>query len=185
MVIKPYICIGIDPGMSGGLAWISVGEKGTIHRSDPMPETRLGILKWFLNISGSKIPRYTIMEKVGGFMASSKDEDKKNMASGHTMFTFGKSVGWIEMAVEVCELTHPDQFFEVVPRVWQSALNISPRKSHRVGKKVIWDESKTDFKNRLKLLASSLFPRGSRPTAKTADALLIAEYCRRKVEGEI
>ena len=179
------IYIGIDPGTSGGLAWISVNEKGNVYRSDPMPETRLGILRWLVNVNGPKIPRFITMELVGGFMASSKDESKENMASAHTMFTFGKSVGWIEMALEALNMTGDDKFEIVPPRTWQKGLGIESRQSHRDGRRIIWDESKTEFKNRLKDTANRLFPRGRRLTAKTADALLIAEYCRRKHMGEL
>lgn len=60
-------------------------------------------------------------------------------------------------------------FETVTPYTWQKALGIVKR-----GK----EESKTKFKNRLKAKAQELFPE-LKITLAIADALLIAEYCRR------
>ena len=66
-------------------------------------------------------------------------------------------------------------FEEVIPRTWQKGVGITPR-----GK----GETKTRFKNRLKAKASQLFPKVN-VTLATADALLIAEFCRRKRTGTL
>ena len=168
----PAVFIGIDPGVNGGLAWVSVAANGKYTvKADPMPETRLGILKWFSDASGSQIPRYVVMEKVGGFISSGWGEGKKNMASAHTMFAFGKSVGWVEMALEVFGM-EPKM---VVPKVWQDFTGVLARQYHKVGKKVVWDEKKEAYKGRLKTKAVELFP-SAKPTLKTCDALLLAWY---------
>ena len=66
-------------------------------------------------------------------------------------------------------------FEEVTPVVWQRGLGIPVRKK---------DESRSQFKGRLKAKAQQLFPQ-VKVTLKTADALLISEYCRRKREGRL
>ena len=90
-------------------------------------------------------------------------------------FKFGMGFGGLIMALVSSGI--PFEF--VTPRVWQKAMGITPReKSNRSD----FTESKTQFKNRLKAKAQQLFP-AVRVTLKTSDALLIAEYCRRKHKG--
>jgi Holliday junction resolvasome RuvABC endonuclease subunit len=84
-------------------------------------------------------------------------------------FKFGVGYGGLRMALIAASIP----FEEVTPRTWQKALGVVVRKK---------TETKTQFKNRLKAKAQQLFPRES-ITLKTADALLIAEYCRRKQLG--
>jgi hypothetical protein len=85
------------------------------------------------------------------------------------MFNFGANYGALRMALTAAGIP----FEEVVPGVWQRGLNIPPRKK---------TEGKTAWKNRLKAKAQQLFP-SVKITLATADALLIAEFCRRKHEG--
>jgi hypothetical protein len=66
-------------------------------------------------------------------------------------------------------------FDEVTARSWQKALEILPRKKA---------EGNSQWKNRLKGKAQQLFPNiASQITLLTTDALLIAEFCRRKHKG--
>jgi hypothetical protein len=60
-------------------------------------------------------------------------------------------------------------FVEVSPRSWMKAMGIRTRRK---------TETPTQWKNHLKQLAQQLFPH-EQITLATADALLIAEYCRR------
>ncbi len=173
----PAVYVGIDPGGSGGLAWISVGANGGVSMNAvSMPDTRLGILKWMVNSNGGQIPRIVMIEKVGGFMASAHGsaENHKNMASAHTMFAFGKNVGWLEMA---CEMIFERQATEVLPAEWQRAVGVLPRLSHKVGRQTVWDETKTQYKNNLKQAAERLYP-NFKLTLKTCDAVLLAHYGR-------
>lgn len=55
------------------------------------------------------------------------------------------------------------------PKRWQQGLGIEPR---------IREETDTVWKNRLKAVAQGLFP-DVKVTLWNADAILIAEYCRR------
>lgn len=101
------------------------------------------------------------LEKVGGYTGSGQP--------GSAMFKFGCNYGLIRMALTAAGIP----FEEVVPRTWQKALGIPPRKK---------TETKTQWKNRLKQKAQQLFP-GAKVTLATADALLIAEHCQRKCRG--
>jgi hypothetical protein len=84
----------------------------------------------------------------------------------HSTFKFGMGYGGLRMALIAAGIP----FIEATPQAWQKELEIPPRKK---------TETKTQFKNRLKAMAQQLFP-GVDVTLKTADALLIAYYCRQK-----
>jgi hypothetical protein len=90
------------------------------------------------------------------------------------MFNFGWNYGSLRMAMIASGLP----FEDVPPQVWQKALKIPSRKKE--GRQ--YKETKAAFKNRLKAKAQQLFPRVY-ITLATCDALLIAEYCRRKFLG--
>lgn len=151
---KTYV--GIDPGASGGVVVLS--DHGTY--CFPMPTTRADL--WEILKTGGPI-EFAAVEKVGGHVG--KDQP------GSRMFEFGRNYGECLMALTAAEVPHE----EVPPQRWQKSLGIAPRKK---------DESKTQWKNRLKARAQQLFPK-VRVTLAVADALLIAEYCRRFREGKL
>jgi len=145
--------LGIDPGQSGGLAIVSLlGEVEAIA----MPFTERDIWDWIsaLELKGKVV---ATIEKVHSMPG-------QGVAS---TFKFGVGYGGLRMALIAARIP----FEEVTPRVWQKGLGISSRKK---------TESKTQFKNRLKAKAQQLFPAEERITLKIADALLIAEFGRRK-----
>jgi hypothetical protein len=155
--------IGIDPGASGGLA--SVLSCGSVV-IESMPPTEQDVWEWFRSQRsfGPSITTFACIEQVGGFIAG-------NASPGSAMFKFGMSYGSLRMALVAAEIP----FEAVTPQRWQKALGVVKRAR---------DESKSDFKNRLKARAQQLFPR-EKITLATADALLIAEYCRRFREGTL
>lgn len=170
--------IGIDPGASGGLAFVT----GGLVKSTAMPGTEKDLWDWIrtggvVDKNGDPLPLpasscEAVIEKVGGFMASGGTSQlKKNVASGHTMFTFGASYGGLRMALIAAGIP----FEEVTPQTWQKGLGIPPRKK---------TESKTAWKNRLKARAQQAFPK-EKITLATADALLVALYCKRLHEGKL
>jgi hypothetical protein len=67
-------------------------------------------------------------------------------------------------------------FEDCPPKRWQSHLGIPPRAK---------GEDDRKWKNRLKARAQQLFPSVRRVTLATADALLIAEWCRRMREARL
>lgn len=82
-------------------------------------------------------------------------------------FTFGASYG----AVRAFLVAAGVPFEEVSPGVWQKAMGVPKRDSSDIGAAA--------QKNRTKARAGELFP-GVRCTHGNSDALLLAEYARRK-----
>lgn len=162
IIRKLQIYIGIDPGKNGGIATLDT------HSAVPvkMPETPADLLSHFRDIKSHLPINYSciaVIEQVGGYTGEGQP--------GSSMFKFGQGVGHLEMALLACGI--PSE--SVPPRKWQKALGISAKKK---------TETKTQWKNRLKSVAQRLFP-SEQVTLATADALLIAEYCRRKHQGTL
>jgi hypothetical protein len=171
------VYLGIDPGASGGLAFLessglsSAGEGRTGVLK--MPETDRDIWLWFDQYRGQGWMDYApfaVIEQVGGFIGGGTEKGG-GKANGHAMFKFGTSFGKLLMALTAAGIP----FETVVPRTWQGGLKIPGK-----GK----SESKGQFKARLKAKAQQLFPDVS-VTLATCDALLLAEYVKRKREGKL
>lgn len=162
--IKYYV--GIDPGASGGLAVIRNKGGDYAVSAIKMADTPRDIWDWIRQGQEDK-NTFAVIEKVGGFV-------KGNPVPGSAMFNFGKGAGWLEMALIAAGIPYE----EVMPQKWQKGLGIPPKKR---------DETKTAWKNRLKKKAQQLFPalEAGSITLAIADALLIAEFCRRLREGEL
>ncbi len=150
----PSVFLGIDPGQDGGI--VAIHKKGIIVR--PMPATESDVC--------DLIERLGHMgEEQEGIVALI---EKVHAMPGNgvvSMFKFARGTGVLMGAL----LSSKIRFEEVTPQKWQGGLAIPSRK---VG------ESQTEWKNRLKGIAQKMFPDVS-ITSKTADAILIAEYCRR------
>jgi len=144
------IYIGIDPGRSGGLALIN----GDIVLATPMPETERDIynLVEFWNKTASHGIRAAI-------------EHVWSTPGQGGAFKFGRNVGHLQMALTAARIP----FDQVLPKAWQRALGVAyPPGS-----------TDTEKKNITKRRAQQLFPAFTPITHAIADALLIAEYCRR------
>lgn len=149
--------MGVDPGKNGGIAVLL--PNGEIQATK-MPDTMADLAHWITTHGKNCI---AIIEQVGGFAGKAHP--------GSHMFNFGKGVGHLEMALYLSGISTES----VPPQRWQRELHVSNRKK---------GEGDRVWKNRLKSLAQKLFPSES-VTLKTADALLIAEYCRRKHKGTL
>ena len=154
------IYIGIDPGATGAL--VALFKRSEAFATTPMPATMPEILDWFRRVA--TLDAHAVIERVGGYVRGVD-------APGAAMFNFGKGYGALLMALCAAGVPHE----EVTPNVWMRGLGISPRKK---------GEARKDWKSRLKAKAQQLFPR-EKVTLVTADALLIAEYCRRKMTGTL
>lgn len=201
------VYVGVDPGVRGGIACIRDGKIAAV----PIASLTLsGMWEWFRKFlpqpstyerldttqeswghgvhppvplyrvkdaGKAKIHSFAIIEKVGGFMGGTEEGGgdnpgkRKNIASGHTMFTFGASFGALRMCLIAAEIPYE----EVLPRVWQRGLGIPARTK---------SEDRVQYKRRLKEVAQGLFPRQV-ITLATSDAILIAEFNRRKREGAL
>lgn len=164
------IYIGIDPGKNGGIAWQRqpmepTGEQSLYRgktQAVKMPQTEQDL--WQAIASLEDTGCRAIIEKVHA--SPRRDKTGKEVKNGAaTMFKFGQSYGSLRMALIAAGIP----FDEVTPQKWQRELGLI-----RTNK----NESSTDKKNRHKAKAQQLFPELNVIHA-TADALLIAEYCRR------
>jgi len=145
--------IGIDPGKAGGIA--AVDPEGRILRVSKMPETDRDIYN-----------EVHYMAHIDGATANAMLEFVRSspQMGPVSAFTFGRGYGGLRMALVAASVP----FDEVVPRKWQGAMSCL---------------SGGD-KNVTKARAQELFPvQHIRITHAVADALLLAEYCRRVHAG--
>ncbi len=148
--------IGIDVGYSGGIAVIDAESKAIEVYKTPREVldfiNRLEQLKQ--KSSNGRV--FCVVEK-----AMSRFGD-----SAHSAQTFGYIIGLTHAALEVAKTPYE----ECTPQKWMKHFNM--KKDNKGG------ETNTSWKNRLKALAQELFP-DVKCTLWNADALLIAEYCKR------
>jgi len=139
--------VGIDPGQSGGLAWVNTNGVPTAIAFSKVTEKDL----WIDPLSRlDALTAYAMIENVHSM-------PKQGVASS---FKFGRNFGKIEGLLIASSVP-----YELVsPQVWQ----------RRMGCLTHGD------KNVSKAAAQRLFPQ-LKITHAIADALLIAEYCRRTV----
>lgn len=152
-VVVTYI--GIDPGVSGGIACLT--EAGRVLCAGKMPDTDRDLFD-FLETAGGEVgdrgPTFAVLERVhAGLFA--KPGQRMGVVSA---FTFGGGYRAIKMALTALQIPYD----EVLPAKWQTALGCRTRGD----------------KNISKARAQQLFPT-VRCTHAISDALLIAEFCRR------
>ena len=153
--------LGVDPGASGGLA--ALLPDGAV-RATKMLKTPDGILDWLLELPS---PSLGVLELVTGYVPR---PERANMAHqgqpGHSMFSFGVGYGMLQAFL----LSASIKYTKVPPRVWQWKMAPS-LKGVKEGRK-----------RQLKEVAQRLFP-DLTVTLATADALLLALYCKRQHRG--
>jgi hypothetical protein len=149
ITVRPALYLGIDPGVSGGIA--AIDEDGAVVFVMKMPEHDEDVWR---AIRGAKIGRgkvYAMLERVMPYAQAGRT------MGATSAFTFGEGIGRLRMALVASRIT-----FECVVAVkWQNALNC------RTG------GDKNVTKNYAQRLFSHL-----KVTHATADALLLAMYCR-------
>jgi DNA modification methylase len=123
-----------------------------------MPATGRDLVDWLREHTAGAI---AVIEKVGGYIGIGG----RNVGPGPAMFKFGFSAGFAHGCLTALGIPHE----EVAPKRWQQALGIPARRPA---------ESKAQWKARLRGEAQRRFP-NVKVTLATADALLIALYCRR------
>ena len=149
---KEIIYIGIDPGLSGGIAIRN--QDGSVKEVVAMPDTPRDIYEFLFSY---KEDSRCVLEDVGHGMPGQ---------SSKATATFARHNGHLEMAL--LALGIPTE--KVTPQKWIKVYQLKKKK----------EQDKNEWKNVLKAKAQSLFPQlGKKVTLKTCDALLIAEYARR------
>lgn len=158
---KPYAFLGVDPGQEGGITLIY----DDYVEAHPMPDSDVALLHVLDALAnyGTK-PTVACLERVAA-------SPQMGVSSA---FTFGKGYGRLNYALTALGIP----FDLVNPQKWQGALSIPPRKK---------DETQTQFKHRLRLVAHRLFPKyplWKEPKSigkqlAVCDSMLIAQYCQR------
>lgn len=143
--------IGIDPGASGGIAWITNG-KACVEK---MPDTLADLWDLIDDISGRKWSNHGVTE-IKAYLEQVHSSPQMGVKSA---FTFGNGFGHLEMALTAAGIP----FERVRPQVWQKAMGCMTGGDKNVSKRK----------------AQELFP-NLKCTHATSDALLIAEFGRRK-----
>ncbi len=143
--------LGIDPGKTGGVAYVDDAGK---YDAWQIPATERDTLDLFdeLTLGEPGILR-AVIEKVAS-------RPGQGVAS---MFTFGQNYGMLRAFLVASFIP----FEAVPPGTWQKEFALIDPSA-----------TKTNKKNKHKARAQELFP-GIKITHAIADALLIAEYCKR------
>lgn len=157
---KHSFYLGIDPGESGGLAILDYN--GSIIDASPMPNTEHDCAEYFREFAPQI--RMAHIEAVHAM-------PKQGVSSS---FKFGMSFGALRMALVAFQIP----FEAVSPMAWQKRLGATLQ-----GRKTA-SQDKTAKKNANKARAQQLFPT-RKVTHAIADALLLAEDCRREFIGRI
>ncbi len=148
------IFLGIDIGVNGGLAMID--QNGTVGGVWKMPETDydlLEALRVVARVPGGSAELHAMIERV----SSSPVQGVKQA------FTFGGEYRRVKMALTAAHI----RYDEVAPKKWQRRLDCLTGGDKKI----------------TKARAQQLFPGFQGITHATADALLLAEYCRREQLG--
>lgn len=153
--------IGIDPGVSGGIAVIDNGEA----RAWATPETEMDTLNILLPLFKEDDEVKCLLEQVSAMPG--------NGSTG--MFTFGKNYGFFRGV-----LAGRVSFADIQPKVWQKGVGANKTPPKTVSSMTTAERNKWygEKKNHHKQIAQNLFPK-LKVTHAVADALLIAEFLRR------
>lgn len=140
------IFIGIDPGASGGIAWVTDVEM----YGESLMETERDILDQLEGV-GQAGECFAVIEEVHAM-------PKVGCVAG---FKLGRSYGFLRGCLHALQIP----FESVSPARWQRAMGV-PKGEPKDKKKIT------------KAKAQELFPSVPKITHRTADAILLAEYCR-------
>lgn len=148
------VYIGIDPGKSGGMAFVFKGES-VIANSIPFGEE--AYLKAFKDIKTWGAPVVCCIERVNAM-------PKQGVTS---MFNFGQNYGWLLGVLDALEIPYET----VTPKKWKAEFGLTGDKMDSI------TVCKRLFPN------VSLLPteRCKKDNDGMAEALLLAEYARRKM----
>lgn len=155
------IYIGIDPGVSGGIAVLDQHGDDIDVRATAMPDTQQGVWDFI-----TSIPLHQCATAVVEQVHSSP---QMGVVSA---FTFGRQVERVQMALTARAIP----FTEARPQKWQPVMGVVYPRAPKGpdGKRAFTPKDKNISKAR----AQELFP-GLTVTHAIADALLIADFCRR------
>jgi hypothetical protein len=113
--------IGIDPGVNGGIAWITDGKPAV----EKMPDTLLDLWELIVDISMNAGTGGT------GIMAYLESVHSSSQMGVKSAFTFGNGFGHLEMALTASGIP----FERVRPQVWQKSLGCLTKGDKNVTKR--------------------------------------------------
>jgi len=154
--------IGIDPGKTGGIAWLDVGHSYSAAHAMKMPPND-GIARaiYGLLVQGVVVT----LEKQWPRPMIGKDGKKEQGAK--SIWTYAEHYGWLQSAIHHVGVKDLDV---VAPQTWQRAMDCMTGGDKRITRNFAI-EMFPDVKN--------ADGKSIRITHAIADALLIAEYGRR------
>ena len=149
------IYIGIDPGKSGGLAFIYEHDEEFVVHAIPFDEYKYASI--FRDLKAMGLPIRCCIERVNAMPGQG--------VTG--MFNFGKNYGWILGNLDAHEIPYET----VTPKKWKAEFGLTGDKMDSI------TVCKRMFPN------VSLLPteRCKKDNDGMAEALLLAEYARRKM----
>ena len=151
--INDDIYIGIDPGVSGGIACITCDELFAIKCPGTIADMN------------DKLEAIAKIRNHTGFKAHAVIESVHSMPGQgvKSCFTFGMNYGqWLGLLA-----ANKIPYTQVTPQKWMKQFGSMPKE-------------KKDRKNHIKHLAQQRYP-SNKITLATSDAVLLAEYCRYNV----
>jgi len=155
--------VTIDPGASGGIAFITKGKTQAVAMPSDVHK-----MQEYLQYIKETYPNVVVfIEKVQAFI---KDDD-----SPGKKFAINKMLANYEQILTVVKLTG-FKYVEVFPNTWQSTLGLKIEKQRQ--------ETKTQRKNRYKQYAQKKFPE-LKVNLKTCDALCLIRFALVKIEYDI
>ena len=145
-----YNVVGVDPGVSGGIALVDPSGAISLHA---MPDSLPGLYQLLTDIRYKDAQLW--IEEIPKFTG-------RNIP-GSTVAVLFQNVGRIEgIALALGYSLH-----RVPPTTWQNPLGLGGKRSCA---------SSAEWKRKLKTKAEELYPNVDGITLKTADALLIAHH---------
>jgi len=153
--------LGIDPGGSGGLALIS--ETGKFVDFEAMPESRDELLVILHDYSIRGAGRAEGIRALLELVTPQPSRPGRPGWGALSTASFFRNIGHIEMALTAARI----QYQELRAPAWQKIVGLAYPKGEKRNK------------NRSKALVAEIFPTLTNVTHAAADALLLAEACRR------
>ena len=148
--IKDSLYIGIDPGVSGGIACITSEELFAIKCPTTIADMN------------DKVEAINVVSQHSGYKAYAVIESVHSMPGQGvaSTFKFGKNYGeWLGILA-----ANKIPYIQVTPQKWMKQFGAMPR-------------DKKDRKNHIKHLAQQRYP-DNKITLAISDAVMLAEYCR-------
>lgn len=159
------IFVGIDPGVSGGIAVMNITPDlkiapGIVEMHSFRDMTMADTVYLFDRLFGSPTrddKLHVMLERVHAMPSKFR--------GCSTSWTLAESFAMVKTLLTV----HEVPWEMVLPEKWQTEIGVRIKKTKK----------KVDKKKINREKAQALFPRLAGITKDTADALLLAEYCRR------